>query len=49
VVETGRALKRAVRIGQNHGQQAEVLDGLKPDERVGVCPSDEVRGGVCAR
>lgn len=44
-VEDGRALLRPVRIGQNNGIDAQVLDGLQPGDRVILFPSASIIEG----
>jgi HlyD family secretion protein len=46
VVENGKAVLRPVKIGQNNGLDAEVLDGLTEGETVVVHPGDKVKDGV---
>jgi HlyD family secretion protein len=46
VIKQQRAELRAVNIGHNNGQEAEVLSGLSPDDYVVAYPSDNVRHGV---
>lgn len=46
VVERGRAVRRAVRIGHQAGLATEVVSGLHPDEVVVVHPGNEVEDGV---
>lgn len=46
VVRDGRAERRAVRIGERNGLEAQVLDGLAEGEEVVLFPSDLVRDGV---
>ncbi len=46
VVKNQRAVLRTVSIGHNNGQEAEVLDGLRSDEKVVAYPSDHVRDGA---
>lgn len=46
VVKNQRAALRTVNIGHNNGQEAEVLDGLLPEEKVVAYPSDHVRDGA---
>jgi HlyD family secretion protein len=46
VVRDGRAVKQPVKIGRQNGLQAQVLDGLSPDDRVVAHPSDQVSDGV---
>jgi HlyD family secretion protein len=41
-----RAQERRVKIGQRNTLEAQVLDGLKPGERVVLHPSDQVNDGV---
>lgn len=45
-VRQGKAIKRAVRIGQRNGLRAQILDGLGEGEQVIVHPDDQVRDGV---
>lgn len=45
VVEDGRAVRRAVRVGQRNGLTAQILDGVAAGERVINHPSDEVGDG----
>jgi HlyD family secretion protein len=49
VAAHGRAQRRAVQVGHQNGQQAEILRGLSIGERVIVHPSDQVRDGVRVR
>ncbi|HEY0593357.1 MAG TPA: efflux RND transporter periplasmic adaptor subunit [Thermoanaerobaculia bacterium] len=46
VLEEGRARERAVRIGQRNSRVAQVLEGLKPGERVILHPGNDVADGV---
>lgn len=46
VIENGRAVQRAVRIGQRNDVQAEVLSGLEEGARVIAFPGDAVSDGV---
>ena len=46
VVEDGRARLRPVRIGRRSGSEAEVVDGLRAEERVVLYPTDNVEDGV---
>jgi HlyD family secretion protein len=45
-VQEGRAVKRAVQIGQRNGLSAQILAGVNEGERVIVHPDDRVRDGV---
>jgi HlyD family secretion protein len=45
-LENERAVRRAVRIGQRNGVEAEVLSGLTAGETVVAYPSDDVQDGV---
>ncbi|MEW5893727.1 MAG: efflux RND transporter periplasmic adaptor subunit [Pseudomonadota bacterium] len=49
VLEDGRARLRPVSIGQRTGLRAQVLDGLKPGERVISHPDDKVKDGARVR
>lgn len=44
-VEDGRAVQRAVKIGQNNGVEAELLGGLADDAQVILFPSSNIRDG----
>jgi HlyD family secretion protein len=44
----GRAVLRTVELGRMNHEEAEVLDGLSPGERVILHPSDQVRDGIAA-
>jgi HlyD family secretion protein len=46
LAEDGRVRLRAVKPGQRNGLQAQVLEGLKPGDRVIVHPGDNVKDGV---
>jgi HlyD family secretion protein len=46
VVRSGRAERRAVRIGHVGGTYAEVLDGMAPGDEVVIFPSDQVTPGA---
>jgi HlyD family secretion protein len=46
VVANGRAVSRAVEIGQRNGRDAEVVAGLSEGERVVLYPGDKVADGV---
>jgi HlyD family secretion protein len=46
VVDGGRARSRTLEIGHRNDEAAEVLSGLRPDERVILHPSDSVADGV---
>ncbi|MFM9118572.1 MAG: efflux RND transporter periplasmic adaptor subunit [Planctomycetota bacterium] len=45
LAQQGRVERRLVTIGQNNGQEAEVLEGLVAGDMVVVYPSDQVRAG----
>jgi HlyD family secretion protein len=45
VARDGRAHLRAVRIGRRNGLEAQVLDGLRPGERVILHPADTLTDG----
>lgn len=49
VAEAGRARLRAVAIGQRSGLAAQVLQGLRPGERVIAHPDDRIADGVRLR
>jgi HlyD family secretion protein len=49
VVTDGRAKLRRVKIGQRNDLEAEVTDGLAPETKVIVHPSDKVRDGGSVR
>ena len=46
VIRDGRVEARTVRIGRVGGTGAQVLDGLRPGDRVVVFPSDQVKPGT---
>lgn len=46
VVQSGRAVRRAVRVGHLGGTSAEVLDGMAPGDEVVIFPSDQVTSGA---
>jgi len=46
VVENGKARKRLVEIGQRNGLAAEILSGLKENERVLAYPDDSISEGT---
>ena len=46
VAHAGRVERRKVAIGQNNGQEAEVIEGLAINELVVEYPSDQVRDGA---
>jgi HlyD family secretion protein len=46
VVQSGRAVRRAVRIGHLGGTSAEILDGMAPGDEVVIFPSDQVTSGA---
>ena len=46
VVQSGRAVQRAVRVGHLGGTSAEVLDGIAPGDEVVIFPSDQVTSGA---
>jgi HlyD family secretion protein len=46
VSERGRARLRTIRPGRRNGSDVEVLDGLRPGERVVLYPTDNVVEGV---
>lgn len=46
VVQHGRAQVRIIKVGAMNDRDAEVLEGLKPNESVIVFPSDKVADGV---
>jgi HlyD family secretion protein len=45
VIENGRAVARAVRVGEQSGGSAQVLDGLRAGDRVVIFPSDQITTG----
>lgn len=45
-VENGRATLRKVRIGQNNGLEAEVIEGLAENDLVVAHPSDKIADGI---
>ncbi|MFO0947266.1 MAG: HlyD family efflux transporter periplasmic adaptor subunit [Planctomycetota bacterium] len=45
-VENNRAILRKIKIGQNNGLEAEVLEGLSEGDRVVAHPSDKIVDGV---
>jgi HlyD family secretion protein len=46
VVESGRAVTRRVQIGERSDEDAQLLAGLKPGDRVVVYPGDRVVSGA---
>lgn len=46
VVKDGVAKRRQVKVGKNNGIEAQVLDGLEPDEAVILYPSSELSEGA---
>jgi HlyD family secretion protein len=46
VDDRGRARLRVIRPGRRNGSEVEVLDGLRPGERVVLYPTDNVADGV---
>jgi HlyD family secretion protein len=46
VIEGGRARLRTVRVGESNGVQAEVLEGLRENDRVVIYPGDKVSDGT---
>ncbi len=42
VIDNGRAIRREVKLGQRNGLTAQILDGLKPGEKVINHPGDEI-------
>lgn len=46
VVENGRAKRRVVKVGHRNAQEAEVLEGLSPDETVIRHPANQIDEGV---
>jgi len=46
VVEQGKAVKRAVQVGQRTGLSAQIVAGVQAGERVISHPDDRVREGV---
>lgn len=46
VIEDGRARLRTVKVGRSNGVQTEVLEGLRPGDRLIVYPGDKVRDGT---
>jgi HlyD family secretion protein len=49
VVESGRAVRRTVRIGQQAGLDTQVLDGLQEGDEVIVHPGNTIEEGVAVR
>ena len=49
VEQDGRALRKAVRIGQQNGLVAQIIDGVSEGEAVIIHPSDAVEDGVRVR
>ena len=45
VLENGRAYRRILRIGQRNGLVAQVLDGLKAEEKVIMYPDNTIKDG----
>jgi HlyD family secretion protein len=46
VIDQGRAVRRAVKVGQRNGLNAQVLAGIEAGEQVIVHPDDRVHAGV---
>jgi HlyD family secretion protein len=46
IEENGKAKKRAVEIGQRNGLAAEILSGLKENEKVLAYPDDAIKEGT---
>jgi HlyD family secretion protein len=46
VVQSGKAIKRDVQVGQRNGLRAQILSGIKEGDRVIVHPDDQVHDGV---
>ncbi len=46
LAEEGRAVLRPVVVGQRNEHEAEILEGLRPDDRVVLHPSDRIENGV---
>jgi HlyD family secretion protein len=46
VVDGGRARLRSIKVGQISGMEAEILDGLRPGERVIVHPAESLVDGA---
>jgi HlyD family secretion protein len=42
-IDGGRAERRTIQIGRRNGFEAEVIDGLRPGERVITHPSDALK------
>ena len=49
VVEDGAARRRAVRIGRRSEERAQILEGLRPGDRVVLYPGDRVEEGTPVR
>ena len=49
VVESGRARRRDVQVGQRNAEAAQILRGLAPGETVVLHPGEKVRNGVRVR
>jgi HlyD family secretion protein len=45
-VQDGKAVKRAVKVGQRNGLSAQILSGINAGDRVIVHPDDQVKDGV---
>lgn len=45
-IENGRARLRSVRVGQMNGQNAQILEGLEPGDRLVEHPSSRIEDGV---
>jgi HlyD family secretion protein len=46
VVQSGRAMKRDVQVGQRNGLSAQIVSGINENDRVIVHPDDQVHDGV---
>jgi HlyD family secretion protein len=46
VVQDNRAVLRPLKVGQNNGQYAQILEGLAENERIVLYPSDKVSDGA---
>ena len=45
----GKVELRSVKLGRDFGPTVEILDGVKPEDKVIVNPSDSLAGGTVVR
>ena len=49
VADHGRTVLRPVKVGRRNGSDAEILNGIKENEKVVIHPTDKLRDGISVR